>query len=264
MEHNEHVKHGTEVALVKKKKAVANKATIAGIIIALALGGYVYFNGSPFPQTQAVIPEGMPEALREVTSNDAVAKVNGEKIDRTTYNNMLASVGQMAEQRGVDFTNADVVKELKQTALTNVINNILLQQAAKEAKIAGLDEDVEAQIQSVITQLGGEEAYKEALASFNLKESKYRKNIKGQLALNKYIETTLNLSGIIVTEDEISARYNEITKAAGENASTIPKLDDAIKEEIRQILISEKQGALVSEHIETLRAAANIKEFLTF
>lgn len=252
----------------KRKKISKKKLALIGVIVLVLVGigglGAAIYKGKHIPYFPsslqlATFPDTLPEALREKTFNKTVAVVNGEKIDRNTYNTMLASVAGIAESQGKDVTKEEVQKEIKKEALTLVIDNLLLQQAAKNSGIVVDKGKIDEQILSVTMQLKGDhDAFVAELKKFGFTEDEYRDLIEKQLMLDEYIGKTIAIDASQITDDQIKEYYNTAIGTAPEGVE-VPSLDEA-KEQIRAFMLEEKKQEAVEAHVAELRSKADIKE----
>lgn len=255
--HSAHDEHSTHEHHTRKYKATKKNIGIAIAMLAIiGFAGYWYTKGNPFA---AQYPEGLPEQLREGTRG-SVAEVNGEKISRKSYNEMLAVVAGQGVLSGADFDDENTRNEMKRTALTATIDNTILLQAARESGVTADEEKVNEQILSVSIQIGGEEKFAEELKKAGLTEDKYRESVRDQLLLNTYIEQTVDKNAIEISEGDMRSFYDERTKTAPEGTE-IPKFNDS-KEMITDFLRNQRFQELVIAHIESLRNSAEIKKIL--
>lgn len=116
---------------------------------------------------------------------EAVATVNGTKITKDDLYNELVTVGGTA-------------------TLDNMITMELIDQAAADAKVTITDEDVNAEIESLKTQFGGEEALNSALAQSGMTLDDLKKNTEIQVKIRKILEPQTK-----VTDEDISTYYEE-------------------------------------------------------
>lgn len=226
------------------KKGGMNKVVIAVIVIAvLAVAGYFAF--------------GRKQAAKVV----GVATVNGVVIPKDEYDTQYAAAVSASKSQGVDVTNADKLAEIKKQVMDNLISNELVMQGIKAAGIKASSEDVEKQFQAILTQTGGADKLKEALVKANITEAKLRENIAKQLEIQAYLLKNIDVSKITVSDAEIAQFYADYSKAqkAADAKAVVPALKD-LSEQIKQQITSNKQQALISNFITSLRASAKIEE----
>lgn len=116
---------------------------------------------------------------------EAVASVNGTDISKDELYNELLTLGGQA-------------------TLENMITMELVDQAAAEANVTVTDEDVNAELETLKTQYGGEEAFDMALAQSGMTLDALKKNMDLQVKMRKILEPQTD-----VTDEEISTYYEE-------------------------------------------------------
>lgn len=225
---------------------------IIAIIILLILGSaYFYLSeGMPGDQEQS---ENAEEEIDDTVTSDVpnpVAVVNDEEISSDEYN---AALAQIRTAGGGQLDEA----ELQQRALDTLINNTLLSQEITESGITADSTEVDAQIETLIEQTGGQSAFNEQLAAVNLTLDEVRAQIAEQLAAEAYISENVDLESATVTEEDVNAFYEQLA-AQNENIGELAEVRDQIEAQ----LTAQAQQTLVQQYLETLRAAATVEIFL--
>lgn len=223
-------------------------AVIGGIVLILilaAVGAFLYFSSDGTMGDGGDV-NGASENGDEATG--AVAIVNGEEIPRSTYDNIYAQLQTMAGGQAS-------AEQLQQEALDTVINDELLLQAIAEANVTVDDAEVDQQIQSLVEQSGGEEAFNEQLAAANLSREELRAQVREQLQAEQFIATNVALDDIDVSEEAVTDFYDQIVAANGE---AVGSLED-LRVQIEQQLVSQEQRALVQAFLDELRAEADVE-----
>lgn len=114
----------------------------------------------------------------------------------------------VATVNGTDITKAQLYDKLieagGEATLKNLITTTLVDQEAKNANVTVTDEDLNAEIEDLKTQLGGEEALTAALSQSNMTLDDLKKQMPMQVKIRKLIEPK-----VTVTEKDISAYYDE-------------------------------------------------------
>jgi len=87
-----------------------------------------------------------------------------------------------------------------------------------------------------------------------LTEEDLKEQTQLNLAMQTYLNQELDLELSEVTEAEITALYNQ--QAA--NLEDAPALED-VRTELEQVLLQQKQQELIIEHVQQLRADADIE-----
>ncbi|WDH99595.1 peptidylprolyl isomerase [Paenibacillus urinalis] len=116
---------------------------------------------------------------------EAVASVNGTDISKDELYNELVTLGGQA-------------------TLENMITMELVDQAATDANVTVTEEDVNAELETLKTQYGGEEAFNSALAQSGMTLDALKKNMDLQVKMRKILEPQTE-----VTDEQISTYYEE-------------------------------------------------------
>lgn len=116
---------------------------------------------------------------------EAVASVNGTDISKDELYNELVTLGGQA-------------------TLENMITMELVDQAASDANVTVTEEDVNAELETLKTQYGGEEAFNSALAQSGMTLDALKKNMDLQVKMRKILEPQTE-----VTDEQISTYYEE-------------------------------------------------------
>lgn len=115
----------------------------------------------------------------------AVAYVNSDKITKDQlYATMLDNGG-------------------KQT-LDNMIDELVVNQAAKKAGITVTDQDVQKELDAIKKQTGSEEMFQQTLQQYGMTEDKLKEQLHMQAALKKLLADQLS-----VTDDAIKSYYDQ-------------------------------------------------------
>jgi peptidyl-prolyl cis-trans isomerase SurA len=231
-----------------KKKNI--KIALIVILVALLTAGAVFFlrgEGSlPF----------MDSMVANMESKKVVALVNGEKITQGDIDEIIA--------RMLPSQNGGIDDATKMQIIEDVVNMRLLLQEAKKEGLSVSDEEVKSEIDALIVQVGGEDAFMEQVESIGFTRSKLEESFKEELLIQKYIDSRNEEGPVVVSEEEIQNAYNEavaFSQSAGENGSemqAIPPFSE-VRDEIEAQLIQQKQLEIISEYVETLRESADIE-----
>lgn len=96
--------------------------------------------------------------------------------------------------------------KLEERALDQAIGAKLLLDESARLDVPVTGADIDAEVAKVVTQVGGEENYKKALAAQNITEEQFRKELEKGVKVNKLVEQAC--AGVAdPTEDEIAAFY---------------------------------------------------------
>ncbi len=195
------------------------------------------------------------EAMEETGS--AVARVNGEEISQSEYDRSVAQITGVYATQGADPTDPTVIASVKDQALNTLINRRLMSSAALSAGVTVDDSEVDTEYQTVVTSLGSEEALTTALSENGMNEDNLRSEIRTDLLINKYLETKLGVSTIVVTDEEIQTAYDTAISSS-ESTEEAPALAD-VRDLISNQLLSEKQQLAINAELERLRQEASIE-----
>ncbi|WP_342565893.1 peptidylprolyl isomerase [Paenibacillus sp. FSL R7-0345] len=153
-------------------------------------------------------------------SSTAVATVNGSDITKAQLYDKLVEAGG-------------------ETTLQNLITTTLVDQEAKKANITVTDEDINAEIEDLKTQFGGEDALNAALAQSSMTLDDLKAQMPLQVEIRKLLEPK-----VTVTDEDVSTYFNE-------NKATFNQEEEvqashilvATKEEADAIVKQLKEGA---------------------
>jgi hypothetical protein len=216
--------------------------------IGFAYWHFMYTPGSDaVPATETGTTELSPEEASE-----PVATVNGVTITRGTLAENVTQMRERALQSGADVNDLVVKAQIEEQAYTITINNELLRQAATAAVERPSDEAVQAEIDILVAQNGGPEAFAALLKEVAIDEETLRVNIADNMHIENYLAT--KQTPVTVSDEEATAFYDSL---GGAEAGLPPFAD--IKTEIIAELERQKQDAQIGVIIDELRAAATIE-----
>ncbi len=139
------------------------------------------------------------------SNKDVAAKVNGEKISTEQLNQQL---DQLKKQYPNMFEGADGegrLLDFKKRLLDNLINQKLIEQAAKDKGIKISDADIKKQIDQLKGGFKDDTQFKDALKSAGMTEAALTEQIRQQLMTQKLIESLS--ADQKVTEADVKAYY---------------------------------------------------------
>ncbi|MDO8575637.1 MAG: SurA N-terminal domain-containing protein [bacterium] len=237
----------SEVGGGEKKGGKRNLILIIIIaIIIIGVGAYLIF--------------GKEKISGLLVKAESVATVNGVDILKKSYDLQYANTLATYKAQGVDVgTDPAKLAEVKKQVLDNLINSELLLQGAKTAGIKSDPVEEEKQFQAILTQIGGADKLKVELEKNNVTEAEVKEDIQKQFIIQSYLSKNIDTSSVVVTDAEIKLAYDQFVKIQKDSGQkTIPTLKE-LSPEIKQYITSNKQQALVSNFISTLKAKADIK-----
>lgn len=163
------------------------------------------------------------------------ATVNGSPITR------LSIVQKLEAQGGQQALDGFIVEKLIQSEVAK--QGVEVTDAEVDAEIATVEETVKAQGATLA----------DALAQQGMTLAEFRKNIRIQKEVEKLVGDKAN-----VTDEEVTAYMTE-------NKIELPKgAEEAVKKQIAAQLKGEKVGTAAQELITTLKANANIKQYVSY
>lgn len=149
----------------------------------------------------------------------------------------------VATVNGTDITKAQLYDKLVEaggeSTLQNLITTTLVDQEAKKANITVTDEDINAEIEDLKTQFGGEDALNAALAQSSMTLDDLKAQMPLQVEIRKLLEPK-----VTVTDEDITKYFND-------NKATFNQEEEvqashilvATKEEADAIVKQLKEGA---------------------
>ncbi|HAM96235.1 TPA: hypothetical protein DCP76_00295 [Patescibacteria group bacterium] len=119
-------------------------------------------------------------------NNDySVAIVNGTRISKSEWNKLLQQA-------------------YGQAGATQLIDNEVIAQEAKKAEITASDEEIQTQVDQIVTSLGGQTEYEAALKANNLTDTELKKEIKLDILTTKLLTPT-----ITYTDDDLKSFFTQ-------------------------------------------------------
>lgn len=220
---------------------------IAVIVIAVALALVLSFKNTDYKSI------GVNSNNGSMTEKGTVAIVNGQKISQSEYNKLQLSI---VMQQGIDMESLDEEQkmQLQSQVIESLISQTLLTQVAKTEGAKISKAEVDALLLEGKNQFPDDAAYQDALTSQGLTEEEFQEQIKTSLAVQAYLNETLELESINVSEKEIQELYDQQTEGMEE----APVLED-VHDQVEQMLQQGKQQELIMSHIQELRADADVE-----
>jgi hypothetical protein len=234
-----------------KKFIYGRKYTISAVILVIiALAGVVFLM-----EQQGRLHTGIFDGAQKMLSrNKAVALVNDNKISEYDLNVSMAQIATGAAAQGADVNSEEVKKEIQTQAIDMLVNTELLKQEAVTRGIEVSGDDVNTRLETLKTDVGGEDVLKERMKEFNIDEKTLRRDIKNELTIQKLLDEVFVEKTVAVTEEEILAFY----KQAGDATAELPALEE-VRAQIETQIKTTKEQEVVTAYIEELRGKATIE-----
>ena len=195
-------------------------------------------------------------AEQQVDNNKIVAVVNKEELTGEEYNAALTSIQSQMQQMGQDPSSKESAEQVKMQALDMLVNQTLILQKAKEAKIKASTSEIDEEYSAFEKQLGGEKEIKKVLKAQSMDVKTFKEKIADFIIAEKYQDKVAPAGK--VTEKEIKEYYDQAASASKEAGQELPPLAE-VSEEIQGILKQEQQQKLLATHVEELKAVAEIE-----
>jgi len=224
--------------------------TIAFLAIAggAAYGGYYYggknsgVNGTNNTASSVFGAKESPELP------ETVAIVNGDEIKKEEFLKRVQLAAMSYSSQGVDISSTDAQNQIMQSIINTMTSEkVVLQQAtAKGIKVTS--EEIDAEYKKIVEYLGGQEKADEAMANQGLDSDYVHKDIERQLTIQAYLNSTIDLSGISVSDEEVQTAYDNITAEEGAEKPAF----ETVSEDIKSQLLTQKQQQAINEHVDSL------------
>lgn len=187
------------------------------------------------------------------------AIVNGHEIGEDAVNFEFDRLVRFYTTHGmtVEEVKRNLAK-LREKALDQAIGARLLFDRANQLDLPVTAEEVDAEVARVISQIGGEENYRKALAAQGITEEAFRKDLEKGARVNKLVnQACAHIDD--PTESEVASFYEahkaEFTTPDQGSAKTLVDVHDQIKDLLRH----NARGLAIDAFVADLRANAKIE-----
>lgn len=196
------------------------------------------------------------QSIQQVDEKEIVAKVNDEALIGEKYNTVLRSIQSKLEEEEANGAAPKSAEQMKKQALNTIVNQTLILQQAKEAKIEVTPSEIEEAYTLFVKQFEDEKSFNKELESKNVDIKTLKEQIAESLIYKKYQNEVVPVKE--VTDKEIEAYYEQIVVQAKENGQFPPPLKE-VSDEIKELVEQEKQQKLFAVHLEQLKKEASIE-----
>jgi len=198
---------------------------------------------------------GVFDSYLAAQENSAVvAVVNGEEITGTDLNTSIQQFKQAAVAQGVDTSSPEVIADIRTQALDVLVNTTLLRQAAQEQGIEVSAEATAERLDTIQTEIGGEEALQARITELGLTYADLEEDIEEELVIQTLLDTLFAEAEITVTEEEIQQVYD----SAGGEGAELPPLE-TVSEQIQEQVRGTKEQEVIDAYLTTLKTDAEIE-----
>jgi parvulin-like peptidyl-prolyl isomerase len=163
------------------------------IVVCVAFVATLLYTGFGIPQG----PAGPPSV---------VAKVNGQKITREEFNNMLTNYLRQQEQNGVNVS-ADQRLKLENDVLDSLIEYNLIVQEAKRQHFKVSRAELDKQYNKIVKQFPDKDAFRQQLKQMGLSERKFRALLEEDQVYTKFGEKVRKVK---VSAKDIADAYTQV------------------------------------------------------
>ncbi|HEY0964676.1 MAG TPA: SurA N-terminal domain-containing protein [Candidatus Paceibacterota bacterium] len=223
---------------------------IAVVIVAAVLVAVAYMM-----EQQGRLNTGLFDGVnRMVSMQKAVATVNDAKISQYDLDISMSQISAGAAMQGIDIADPEIKAKIQEQAIEMLVNTELLKQEAAARNISITDADVDARLETLRSDVGGEEVLVERMAEFNIDQKTLLRDIRSELTIQKLLDEVFAEKGVEITEADIEDFYD----ANGGEAAGLPPLTD-VREEIETQIRSDKQQEIVTAFVEELRGKSSVE-----
>lgn len=149
--------------------------------------------------------------------------------------------------------NKKMVEKYGKQTFDEIVNERLLASELKKNNIVVTEEELKAELDKIIKEYGGEEAFKSALSQYGLTEEKAKDSIRQSLSLKKLIEKTYKIN---ITDEQVKKYYEDNKKNFG------TKKFEEVAAEIKENLYQQEVYAKSQEWFSGVRQSAKIVSFI--
>lgn len=241
-----------------QQKIIIILASVA--IIGAAAGGIFYFTRGDSSQVNN-LPEinitggnsAQNQSAPVVELPEVVARVNGEEIKKTDLESSEAQI--LANQQVNPATLTDENrKQLRLQALDALVSNALIRQATANSGAVATEEEIKAQLEMVKGQFEDTDKYQTALAAQGMTEENLLAMITIDLGIQKYLQQTLDMEAVTVTEEELKEFYDKEASVV----ENMPPLEE-IHDQYKAFIVQQKQQQKIGEHVKELADKGQIE-----
>jgi parvulin-like peptidyl-prolyl isomerase len=206
-----------------------------------------------------------------------LAVINGEPLMSSDYNKIAMPIieQQRMSMPASEQTEAKL-NDLKNKILEEKVNQILLVQEAKKAKIKIVKREIDEALLQVKKRFASEEAFKEELKKEGLNQIQFEKKLEEQLMSMRFVESVMKSKVLQPSEADVKSFYDNVKKEMAGEKLDLPAQDEEVvtyvanllkrmsseQVRLRQIFVKCPKNATPEELKAAQSRVANIKKEL--
>lgn len=176
-----------------------------------------------------------------------VAVVNDEVITLSELDEACLPLFQQYLQGVTDpIEEQKIIQRIRKEVLERLIEEKLIAQEVKRVKIKVTDEEVEAFIEDIKLQLGGEDRLREFLSARGLTLEEYREEVRERIKKMKLVQGSVR-ARIVITEEDLRRYYREHYLSEKNRVYVLAAIITGSEEKIKKAAEELKEGTDFSE-----------------
>ncbi len=187
-----------------------------------------------------------------------VAAVDGNEITGQELDLQLNQYRQQYASQGVDLdAEPELLAEIQSAVLEEMVDQILLLDYAADEGVTASQEDIDAEYEVLVQQVGGEESLESLLNAQNMSRDMLMELIADEVVLNGLQDHVRAERGMEVTDSQVEDAYDQYS----EMIEDMPPLEQ-VRPYLRAELEHQQFMEVVPGLLETLRENAEIEVYL--
>ena len=171
-----------------------------------------------------------------------VAVVNDEVITLSELDEACLPLFQQYLQGVTDpIEEQKIIQRIRKEVLERLIEEKLIAQEVKRVKIKVTDEEVEAFIEDIKLQLGGEDRLRELLSARGLTLEEYREEVRERIKKMKLVQGSVR-ARIVITEEDLRRYYREHYLSEKNRVYVLAAIITGSEEKIKKAAEELKEG----------------------
>lgn len=186
-------------------------------------------------------------------ADEVVVTVNGEEIKGIIYNSVARQLESSLAARGEEITDPEMKEQVKEKAVSLIVDNKLIIQDALEKGHSADEEALEQRLAELRNQFENEEQMNIALERIGFTLADMEQQFREQLIYASYVEEEIESAE--VTEEEIKESYQGYVDSVEGESPEFEEMEPMILKSLEERNMQEA----VYTRIEELRSAAEIE-----